>query len=200
MQQFKVGDKVILNPKATFCGPVPSPRIFTIKHIVKEDRYILDCGLVCYSHQILSIPLFKEGDLVQVHPNHESCKGKQSLDKNIFMVLNAGSGAYTPDKPGEDGYVYRLDTSSFLTLPAYLWKSSELEKVASAEEINVDINELNNLSDEFLNNSNNDESRLQGKETSVSSRISEGPSRVHGRKHCARISVSSPQHKKGVRG
>lgn len=202
MQQFKVGDKVILNPEATFCGPVPSPRIFTIKHLVKEDRYILDCGLVCNSHQILSIPLFKEGDLVQVHPNYGSCKGKQSLDKNIFRVLNVKPDAYTPSRPGEDGYSYLLDTSSFLTLPAYIWKSSELGKVVAMEDIKVDIDELNGLLDECLNdlNNNSNENQLQREDTSVPNRDNEEFSGVHGRRHQARVSISHPKHQKGVRG
>lgn len=202
MQQFKVGDKVILNPKATFRGPVPSPKIFEIKHLIKGDRYVLDHGFVCYSHQILSIPLFKEGDLVQVHPNYGSCKGKQSLDKNIFRVINVKPDAYTPSRPGEDGYRYILDTSSFLTLPAYIWKSSELGKVAAMEDIKVDIDELNGLLDECLNdlNNNSNENQLQREDNSVSSGISEGPSRVHGRRHQARVSINHPKHQKGVRG
>lgn len=146
--------------------------------------------------------LFNKGDLVRVDLRGRTPlqREKVQLDTLYFRVLRVIYGMYKPTREEDDGCMYILDMGNLPVFPILYWTSRELKKVEEVKPISdKDLDELNNLLDECLNNNNN-ENQLQREDNSVSSRISEGPSRVHGRRHQARVSISHPKHQKGVRG
>jgi hypothetical protein len=145
--------------------------------------------------------LFNKGDLVQIDLRGRTPlqREKVQLDTLHFKVLKVFPESYMPTREEDDGCMYILDMGDLPVFPILYWTSRELKKAEVKPISNKDLDELNNLLDECLNNNRN-ENQLQREDNSVSSRISEGPSRVHGRRHQARVSISHPKHQKGVRG
>ena len=155
---FKVGDKVIINPDVPLWGKMPvqeggfltmsefmrQPGVFTVKDVSTEGFIRLDSGYLYGPIGLLHAPVYEVGDVVMIS---DDC----SCEQNIGVIRSIDTNCYAPTDLGEDGCNYKIDLQNGLIIRR---SSSQFKLIESTKPIKSNIQE--------------NENQLQRKEVAVS--------------------------------